>query len=145
MTLQHGVEFEEYYRCYVVGQEKVHIMKYDPKAPHHERYVKGNPPPSIGALKSVWRKMLLSLCRALGYDLNTVEFAVEGGVPYAIDFLNPAPDAEITSVGQENFEWIVNAVAEMAVKMALSGENLVKELLGGISRGPQRQRKGSLE
>jgi len=49
-------------------------------------------------------------------------------VPYAIDFLNPAPDAEITSVGQENFDWIVNAVAEMAVKMALSGENPVKEL-----------------
>ena len=65
----------------------------------------------------------LALCRALGYDLNTVEFAVEKGVPYAIDFLNPAPDAEITSVGQENFDWIVNAVADMAVKMALTGAN----------------------
>jgi hypothetical protein len=73
-------------------------------------------------------KDALSLCRALGYDLNTVEFAVEAGVPYAIDFLNPAPDAEITSVGQENFDWIVNAVAEMAVKMALSGESPVKEM-----------------
>ena len=52
------------------------------------------------------------MCRALGYDLNTVEFAVEGGVPYAIDFMNPAPDADINSVGQENFEWVVNAVAE---------------------------------
>jgi hypothetical protein len=68
------------------------------------------------------------LCRALGYDLNTVEFAVERGVPYAIDFLNPAPDAEITSVGQENFDWIVNAVADMAVKMAQSGESPVREL-----------------
>jgi hypothetical protein len=64
----------------------------------------------------------------LGYDLNTVEFAVEGGVPYAIDFLNPAPDAEITSVGQENFDWIVNEMAEMAVKMAQSGESPMKEL-----------------
>jgi hypothetical protein len=64
----------------------------------------------------------------LGHDLNTGEFAVEAGVPYAIDFLNPAPDAEITSVGQENFDWIVNAVAEMAVKMALSGENPAREL-----------------
>ena len=68
------------------------------------------------------------MCRVLGYDLNTVEFAVEGGVPYAIDFLNPAPDAETTSVGQENFDWIVNAVAEMAVKMALSGEDPAREL-----------------
>ena len=69
-----------------------------------------------------------TLCRALGYDLNTVEFAVEDGVPYAIDFLNPAPDADITSVGQENFDWIVNAVAEMAVKKALSDENPAQEL-----------------
>jgi glutathione synthase/RimK-type ligase-like ATP-grasp enzyme len=128
MTLQHGVEFDEYFRCYVVGQEKVHIMKYDPRAPHHERYVKGNPPPSSKALKDRVEKDALTLCKALGYDLNTVEFAVEDGVPYAIDFMNPAPDAEITSVGQENFDWIVNAVAEMAVKMAQGGENPAKEL-----------------
>ncbi len=70
----------------------------------------------------------ITLCRALGYDLNTVEFAVEDGVPYAIDFMNPAPDAEATSVGQENFEWVVNAVAEMAVNKALSEENPGREL-----------------
>jgi hypothetical protein len=127
MTLQHGVEFEDYYRCYVVGQEKVHIMKYDPRAPHHERYVKGNPQPGA-ALKQRIENDALALCRALGYDLNTVEFAVEGGVPYAIDFMNPAPDAEATSVGEQNFEWVVNAVAEMAVEKALGGENPVDEL-----------------
>ncbi len=127
MTLQHGVEFEEYFRCYVVGQEKVHIMRYDPRAPHHERYVKGNPPPAA-KLKQRIEKDALTLCRALGYDLNTVEFAVEGGVPYAIDFMNPAPDAEVTSVGKENFEWVVQAVAEMAVKKATSRESAVQEL-----------------
>ena len=51
----------------------------------------------------------LKLCRALGYDLNTVEFAVEDGIPYAIDFMNPAPDAGLESVGPENFEWMVDA------------------------------------
>jgi hypothetical protein len=122
------VEFEEYYRCYVVGQEKVHIMKYDPKAPHHERYVKGNPPPSTAALRDRIEKDALLLCRALGYDLNTVEFAVENGIPYAIDFLNPAPDADVNSVGKENFDWIVNAVAEMAISMAQSGSNASREL-----------------
>jgi hypothetical protein len=121
------VEFEDYYRCYVVGQEKVHIMKYDPRAPHHERYVKGNPQPGA-KLKERIEKDGLALCRALGYDLNTVEFAVEDGIPYAIDFMNPAPDAEVTSVGQQNFEWIVDAVAEMAVEKALSDQNPVEEL-----------------
>jgi len=128
MTLQHGVEFEDYYRCYVVGQEKVHIMKYDPKAPHHERYVKGNPPPSSPQLHERIVRDAQTLCRALGYDLNTVEFAVEGGVPYAIDFMNPAPDADVNSVGRDNFEWIVNSVADFAVKQALSDESPVREL-----------------
>jgi hypothetical protein len=131
------VEFEDYYRCYVVGQEKVHIMRYDPKAPHHERYVKGNPQPGA-KLKERIEKDALALCRALGYDLNTVEFAVEDGVPYAIDFMNPAPDAEVTSVGQQNFEWIVDAVAEIAVNKALSGQNPVEELRwAAFLNGPQ--------
>jgi hypothetical protein len=62
----------------------------------------------------------LTLCRALGYDLNTVEFAVEDGVPYAIDFMNPAPDAGLESVGPDNFKWVVDRVAEMAVSRAVS-------------------------
>src|SRR5690349_2121706 len=103
-------------------------MKYDPRAPHHERYVKGNPPPSSVALRDRMEKDALTLCRALGYDLNTVEFAVEGGVPYAIDFMNPAPDADVNSVGQENFDWVVNAVAEMAIAKALNEENPTREL-----------------
>ena len=60
----------------------------------------------------------LKLCRALGYDLNTVEFAVENGIPYAIDFMNPVPDADVNSVGERNFEWIVEQVAEMAITRA---------------------------
>lgn len=145
MTLQRGVKFEEYFRCYVVGQEKVQIMRYDPRAPHHERYVKGNPPASP-KLQERMVKDALTLCRALGYDLNTVEFAVEGGAPYAIDFMNPAPDAEITSVGEDNFQWVVNAVAEMAVQKALSEENPARELrwaafLAGAEGKPAARRK----
>jgi glutathione synthase/RimK-type ligase-like ATP-grasp enzyme len=117
MTLQEGIEFTTYLRCYVVGQEKVHVMQYDPKRPHHERYVRGGPPVEKSLHERAVRDCL-TICRALGYDLNTVEFAVRDDVPYAIDFLNPAPDADINSVGPENFEWIVNAVAELAVAEA---------------------------
>jgi hypothetical protein len=121
MTLQAAVNFTDYFRCYVVGQQQVHIMQYDPKAPHAERYVK-NPPPIDPEMRSRVERDCLIICRALGYDLNTVEFAVEDGVPYAIDFMNPAPDADINSVGPENFDWIVKAVAELAVKKALSDD-----------------------
>jgi hypothetical protein len=61
---------------------------------------------------------VLALNNALGYDFNTVEFAVRDGVPYAIDFCNPAPDADVNSVGEENFEWIVEAAANMAIRRA---------------------------
>jgi hypothetical protein len=118
MTLQRGVNFNEYFRCYVVGQEKVRIMPYDPRLPFHDRYLK-NPPPYDQALLDRVEQDCLTLCRALGYDLNTVEFAVEDGIPYAIDFMNPAPDADLHSVGPENFEWIVSAVSELAVKKAV--------------------------
>jgi hypothetical protein len=127
MTLQRGVKFKEYFRCYVVGQEHVHIMQYDPRAPHHERYVKNAPPVDPKLLDRV-RRDALTLCRALGYDLNTVEFAVEDGIPYAIDFMNPAPDADLHSVGKENFDWIVNHVAELAVKKAQAAEKPQDEL-----------------
>lgn len=118
MTLQRAVKFNEYFRCYVVGQEKVHIMPYDPRRPFHERYVQEPPAYDPKLLKRV-EQDALKLCRALGYDLNTVEFAVEDGIPYAIDFMNPAPDADSFSVGEANFEWIVSEVANLAIQKAL--------------------------
>ena len=117
MMLQKAVNFTEYFRCYVIGREKVHVMPYDPRAPFHERYVQ-NPPAYDPRLISRVERDALKLCQALGYDLNTVEFAVEDGVPYAIDFMNPAPDADLHSVGQANFDWVVNEVAALAVKRA---------------------------
>ncbi len=119
MTLQAGVQFQEYFRCYVIDQKKVHVMRYDPAQPHHLRYVPGNPPPEARLGERIVRDSL-TICRALGYDLNTVEFAVQDGIPYAIDFMNPAPDAGLESVGPENFRWIVDAVAQMAVERALA-------------------------
>ena len=119
MTLQQAIEFDHYFRCYVIGQEKVRVMRYEPRNPHAERYVKDGPPVEPGLQERLVNDCL-KLCRALGYDMNTVEFAVQGGVPYAIDFLNPAPDADYHSVGPENFAWVVNTVAELAVKKALS-------------------------
>lgn len=117
MIYQRAVEYTEYYRCYVVGQKKVRVMAYDPRRPHEERYLKDAPPPAKKLLKQIERDAT-TLCQALGYEMNTVEFAVEKGVPYAIDFMNPVPDADITSVGQENFDWLVDEVAELAISKA---------------------------
>jgi hypothetical protein len=127
MLYQKAVNFNEYFRCYVVGQSKVHIMPYDPRRPHHERYVQ-NPPAYDPKLLARVEKDALTLCRALGYDLNTVEFAVEDGIPYAIDFMNPAPDADLHSVGQANFDWIVREVADLAISKAQDAPKIPNEL-----------------
>ena len=92
-------------------------MPYDPRKPHAERYVQNPPKYDTKLLKRV-EQDALKLCQALGYDLNTVEFAVEDGIPYAIDFMNPAPDADLHSVGKANFEWIIKEVADMAIAKA---------------------------
>lgn len=119
MVLQECIDFTDYYRCYVIGREKVHVMAYDPRLPHEQRYVKEADPKQSPLYDRIVADSL-KLCRALGYDMNTVEFAVRDGVPYAIDYLNPAPDADRFSVGEENFEWILEAMADLAIATALS-------------------------
>jgi len=117
MMLQEEIIFEEYYRCYCVGQKYVRIMPYEPRNPHHLRYV-ADFAPSQERLKQM-EDIVLRINQYLGYDLNTVELAVRDGIPYAIDFCNPAPDAEVKSVGEENFEWIVETMATYAIQRAL--------------------------
>ncbi len=117
MMLQEEIIFTEYFRCYCLGRKYVRVMQYEPRNPHHLRYVVNGPPASEKLVKKV-HGYVLDLCNALGYDFNTVEMAVRDGVPYAIDFCNPAPDADVKSVGQENFEWVVEHAAKMAVERA---------------------------
>lgn len=119
MIYQKAIEYSQYFRCFVIGRRKVRIMAYDPRRPYEERYVKNAPPTSRSLLRRMTRDAI-TLCDALGYDLNTVEFAVEKGIPYAIDFMNPAPDADLYSVGQANFDWIVKEVADMLIAKAKS-------------------------
>ncbi|MBI3193228.1 MAG: hypothetical protein HYZ34_02030 [Ignavibacteriae bacterium] len=117
MMLQEEIIFTEYFRCYCLDRKDVHIMQYDPRQPHHLRYIQ-NPQPIEAKLLKLLEDSVLKLNNALGYDFNTVELALRDGVPYAIDFCNPAPDAEYHSVGAENFEWIVEHAAEMAINRA---------------------------
>ena len=119
MMLQEEIVFDTYFRCYCLGGNNVHIMQYEPRNPHHLRYVQGGMPVEQKLLKKI-ESLCKKLNQALGYDFNTVEFAVRDGIPYAIDFCNPAPDAAPHSVGQENFEWIVENAAELAISRAKS-------------------------
>lgn len=117
MLLQEEIVFDSYFRVYCLGGKDVKIMPYEPRNPHHLRYVVENPNNDKKLLATI-KDYTLRLCKGLGYDFNTVEFAVRDGIPYAIDFGNPAPDADINSVGAENFEWVVEHAAKMAIDFA---------------------------
>jgi glutathione synthase/RimK-type ligase-like ATP-grasp enzyme len=118
MIAQEAIRFDAYYRCYVLGRERVRIMRYDPSRPYLQNYVADEPAASA-ELRRRMEHDAVALCRVLGHDFNTVEFAVRSGVPIAIDFTNPAPDADLNSVGPENFAWVVENAAEMLVERSL--------------------------
>jgi hypothetical protein len=129
MLLQEEIVFEEYYRCYCIGGKYVRIMPYEPRNPHHLRYV-SDFTPSEERLRQM-EQIVLRINQYLGYDFNTVELAVKDGIPYAIDFCNPAPDAERSSVGEDNFNWVVETAALYAIERALD----VKEGLDNLTWG----------
>ncbi|HMO62135.1 MAG TPA: hypothetical protein PKC39_07800 [Ferruginibacter sp.] len=129
MLLQEEIVFEEYYRCYCIGGKYVRIMSYEPRNPHHLRYV-ADFKPSAEKLQMM-TDLVLRINQYLGYDFNTVELALRNGVPYAIDFCNPAPDADRASVGEENFEWVVETAATYAIERAVAQEDGTDNLTWG--------------
>src|SRR5687768_8295227 len=133
MTLQEGIDFDQFVRCYCVGQEEVMIMAYDPRKPYlsGEQYIH-DPDYLAPKLADRVRKDVRTLCTALGYDLNTVEFAIKDDVPYAIDFMNPAPDAELASVGQFYHNWITNAVTDLVFKRLAEGRQAPRYRWDGL-------------
>ncbi|MCA9874572.1 MAG: hypothetical protein KC441_12975 [Anaerolineales bacterium] len=114
MVLQEFIEWDHYVRCMCLGQEHILPMKYDPKArKYHVEHAHLSPELGTRVVGDA-----LKLVQALGYDMNTVEFAVKDGVPYAIDFMNPAPDMDINSLTPHYFSWCVNHMADMVIDLA---------------------------
>jgi hypothetical protein len=115
MVLQEFIRWDEYARCMGIGQKEVRVMRYDPnKRYYHPEH--GFSPEMAERL----RNDTLTICKAFGYDMNTAEFAVKDGIPYAIDFMNPAPDMDVNSLGKGHFDWMVKTMADVMIELALS-------------------------
>ena len=114
VILQEFIEWQQYVRCICLGQEEVMPIKYNPR--ERKYYVEHQHlSPELG------RRIVedsLKLVRGLGYDMNSVEWAIRDGIPYAIDFMNPAPDMDIYSLTPFYFEWTVKHMADMAIRLA---------------------------
>ena len=115
MILQEFIDWHDYVRCIVVGDE-VLPFRYDPRRPFFDRYVTDRPPE--GELREQAITQARTLTQALGYDMDTVEFAVRDGVLYAIDFLNPAPDFDNFSIKDEGFDWVLHHMSELVLRYA---------------------------
>ncbi len=118
MTLQQFIHFDQYVRCFTFGKTDIMPVAYDP---HQRRYNINHAYLSAELGERIVRDAR-TLNLALGYEMNTIEFAVEDGVPYAIDFLNPAPDFERDRITPHYFEIAVQKMAELAIDRALHGQ-----------------------
>lgn len=122
MVLQEFIKWDNYIRCMCLGQEEVLVMKYDPNS---RRYMHHD------LLPELYERIhadCLTLVRAFGYDMNTAEWAVRDGVPYAIDFMNPAPDMDVNSLGYEFHRWCVEHMADLCIRLAKEPRPQVSEL-----------------
>jgi hypothetical protein len=116
MILQEFIDWDDYVRCICIGRKNILPIRYNPRAPFEERYQISRP--VEGALREHAIKDASTLVEALGYDMDTVEFAVKDGVLYAIDFLNPAPDFDNFSIKEENFRWVLEKMADLVIAYA---------------------------
>ena len=118
MTLQQFINFDKYVRCFTFGKSDITPVAYDPR---ERRYVVEHQylSPSLGA-RVVRDAQTINL--ALGYEMNTIEFAIEGDVPYAIDFLNPAPDFEQDRITPFYFTHVVEKMAKLVIDRAVNGQ-----------------------
>jgi hypothetical protein len=144
MTLQEFIDFDHYVRCFTFGKSDITPVRYDPRARQYvvdHQYLS----PDVGA-RIVRDAQAIN--QALGYEMNTIEFAVKDGVPYAIDFLNPAPDFERDRITDHYFDLVLDRMSRLVVDRALNGAPSNpwpqwEELLGvgkaaGFTGGPQR-------
>jgi hypothetical protein len=118
MTLQQFIHFDQYVRCFTFGKNDIVPVAYDP---HQRKYLVEHEYLSAALGARIVRDAQ-TLNNALGYEMNTIEFAVENGVPYAIDFLNPAPDFERDRITPFYFEMVVQKMADLVIDRALHGK-----------------------
>ena len=126
MHLQKAVlPYEEFVRGIGLGPQ-VRIVRYDPAAPLHERYR-----PEQGFLdqenESVIRDLTLTINTFFGWDFNSCESLLKEGTWHPIDFANPCPDSQVTSL-HVHFPWLVKANIRWSLFCAATGRRMRQNL-----------------
>jgi hypothetical protein len=114
MIAQEFIEWDQYIRCICLGGLEIMPIKYSPK--ERKYYIEHDHMSETLGKRVV--EDARKLCIGLGYDMNTVEFAVRDEIPYAIDFMNPAPDFDVNSITEHYFDWVVKKMADLCIGLA---------------------------
>ncbi len=124
MTLQEAIEpFDHFVRCIGLGPQ-THIVRYDPKAPHHDRYTETRPEEFLSDDdRKVIESTTLIINAFFGWDFNSCEMLHQEGTWYPIDFANPCPDSQVTST-HYHFPWIIEANLRWALFAAATGRTV---------------------
>jgi hypothetical protein len=126
MHAQQSVEgFDRFVRCIGFGPQ-THCVSYDPSAPLHDRYtMKTNFMPAADV--EHLRKVTLTINAFFGWDFNSCEALHRAGTWYPIDFANPCPDSQVTSL-HYHWPWLVKSYVRWALFTAATKKPMRKTL-----------------
>ncbi len=121
MMIQEFITWDLFIRVPTIGRRWARAIRYDPAPMGMGGY---NQDYDIlpRAIRDEAEELSLFYNKALGYDMNALEFAYKDGRYYGIDLTNYTPDMDYRSFKDAHFPWAVEKMAEFAVEKALSGE-----------------------
>ena len=110
------------------------MVNYDPSAPLHDRYTHGHGLPARPRTRSCCEDITLTINAFFGWDFNSCEALRKDGVWYPIDFANPCPDSQVTSL-HYHFPWLVKANLRWSIFCARhQAEDAQEPRLGAVLR-----------
>ncbi len=126
MHLQKAVHpFDCFVRCIGLGPQTTWV-KYDPGAALHDRYTMARDFISDED-RSLLADLTLTINGMFGWDFNSCEALRQGGTWYPIDFANPCPDSQVTSL-HYHFPWIVKSNIRWSLFLAATKKKMRKTL-----------------
>lgn len=126
MHVQAGVNgFDRFVRCIGFGPQTSYVL-YDPAAPLHDRYTMQTDFLSDKE-KEHLRKVTLTINAFFGWEFNSCESLRKGDVWYPIDFANPCPDSQVTSL-HYHFPELVKSYIRWSVFCAATKKKMRRTL-----------------
>lgn len=129
MILQQIIDSDYHVHAFVIGQEQVQLLRYS--------LADGRYLPELIDNQSERGQTLaqtaVSLTKTFGYDINMVEFVLQGETPYVINSTNPAPMIDKKLMNEAQFTWCLQEIVALALRRLerpLPPKGFLRDLLG---------------